>query len=163
MNGARTLAAAVLLSIAATAAGYAQSDGVLSTRGVGVRAGFGLDPDQGIIGVQAVMGHATRYAAFAPSVDLGFGSDVTTVMLNADIFLPLFAPAGASAGVYLAVGPSVAIWNPSEGDGDTEIGLTIAPGLRLPLGSRHVFNLETRFGIGDIPEFRLLLGILLAM
>jgi hypothetical protein len=162
MKVKKALAALTLLSLAATA-GQAQTDHVLGMRGAGVRAGFGLDPDQGIIGAQAVLGHASRFAAFAPSVDLGFGSDLTTVMLNGDIFVPLFAPAGTSAGVYLAGGPALAIWEPSEGDGDTEIGLTVAPGLRLPLGNRSVVTLESRFGIGDIPEFRGLAGVLFAL
>ncbi len=56
-------------------------------------------------------------------------------------------------------GPTVMIWTPEHGDGDTEIGLTLGLGARMPLGESGWYNIEGRFGIGDIPDVKILLGV----
>jgi hypothetical protein len=126
--------------------------------GVGLRAGFGIDPDQFVAGGQMVFGNPLKIARFAPSADIGFGDEITIVSFNGDLRL-LFSPPGSRAIVYGQVGPTIAILNPKNGDSDTEIGLTLSAGLKIPMGQRNFYTLEGRIGFGDIPDFRVLLGL----
>lgn len=149
---------AVVLTLAL--AGSAAAD---ETKGkaasFGLRAGLGLDPDQFVIGAQTILGKFGKIARSAPSFDLGFGNDVTTYAANADLFFPLVSPPSSNAVIYLSAGPTLTHWS-FNGFSDTEIGFTIAPGLRFPMGTKNVYNLETRIGIGDIPDLRILFGVL---
>jgi hypothetical protein len=127
--------------------------------GFGGRVGVGFDPDQFVVGVQADVGPALRVARFVPSVDLGMGGDFTTFAINGDVIVRIFLPK-SSAALYGGAGPTLVYWDPDEGDGDLEIGLSLVAGLRLPLATRHVYNIETRFGVSDVPDVRILLGVL---
>jgi hypothetical protein len=126
--------------------------------GVGVRAGFGLQPDQFVAGVQAVMGKIANVVRFAPSADVGFGDNVTVLTLNPDFRLA-FSPPKSDAIFYGQVGPTIALIDPKHGDGDTEIGLTLSGGLNFPMGTGNLYTLEARIGIGDIPDIRVLFGL----
>jgi len=125
----------------------------------GIRAGYGMDPDQFVIGAQTDLGTIYGKVHFVPSIDAGFGDHVTTFTFNGDInvFVPL--PKSLSS-LYGIAGPAISIWTPEEGEGDTEIGLTLGLGARMALGESGWYNIEARFGIGDIPEVRILLGVL---
>jgi hypothetical protein len=127
-------------------------------RSYGVLAGFGIDPDQFVVGVQAELGRV-KMARFAPSLDLGFGDNMTTYTLNGDIRLHV-SPPKSTFTVYLGGGPTLALIDPKGGDSDTEIGLSLVAGLKAAMGRSNAYTLEGRFGVGDIPEFRLLAGIL---
>lgn len=129
-------------------------------RGVGLRTGLGLNPDQGVVGLQAVMGKTLKFARFAPSFDFGFGDDVQTFAFNGDIRLLLLTPPKSSTAFYGVAGPTVVYWNPDIGNGDTEIGLTLGAGIRIPFGRTNFYNLETRFGISDVPDVRILFGVI---
>ncbi|MDD3642512.1 MAG: hypothetical protein PHQ19_03505 [Candidatus Krumholzibacteria bacterium] len=128
-------------------------------RAYGIRLGYGADPDQFVAGVQTDLGSVYRNIHFAPSVDFGFGEHVTTIGFNGDLKAFLYLPK-AEAALYALAGPSIEIWSPDEGDGDTEIGVYVGGGVRAGLGERGWYNLEARFGIGDVPEFRILIGVL---
>lgn len=130
-----------------------------SGKSVGARAGFGINPDQFVIGVQAVLGRTMKIARIAPSVDIGLGDDVTVLAFNLDARLFL-TPPGTATAFYCGIGPTIAVFDPKEGVGDTEIGLSVAPGLRFPLGSKHAYNAEVRFGIGDVPDLKIMVGVL---
>jgi hypothetical protein len=126
----------------------------------GVRAGYSINPDQFVIGAQAVSRSMSYGLRLAPSVDLGFGDNITTYLFNLDVhFLSARFPK-SSSGFYLGVGPAIAVYDFSDFDDDTEIGVNIVGGLRLPMGSRNSYNIEGRFGFGDMPDFRILLGVL---
>ena len=126
--------------------------------GIGVRAGFGLQPDQFVAGAQAVLGKFASVARFAPSADIGAGDDVTVLTLNPDLRLA-FSPPKSDALFYGQIGPTIAFIDPKYGDGDSEIGLTLSGGLAFPMGAGNLYTLEVRFGIGDIPDIRVLAGI----
>jgi hypothetical protein len=128
-------------------------------RSFGVRAGFGIDPDQFVFGVQAVLGRTMKIARIAPSADIGLGDDVTVLAFNLDARLSL-TPPGTATAFYCGIGPTIAVFDPKKGGGDTEIGLSIAPGLRFPLGSKQAYNAEVRFGIGDVPDLKIMVGVL---
>jgi len=125
----------------------------------GVRAGYGRKPDQFVIGVQADLGRVHRWIHFVPSIDAGFGDEMTTITFNGDLkaYLPL---PKSSASLYALGGPALTIWSPKDGDGDTEIGAYLGAGARMALGESGWYNLEARFGLGDVPDLRILLGVL---
>lgn len=148
-----SMAAICLLIIS----GPAMAGGIFGY-GFGVKAGFGVDPDQFVVGVQSVMGKFMKIARFAPSIDFGKGDNLTVWTLNPDIRLRI-SPPGSSMHIYGQAGPTVAIIDPKAGDSDTEIGLTVSGGLQMPLGPKSYYSLEGRFGFGDIPDFRFLVGI----
>lgn len=125
----------------------------------GARAGLGLEPDQFVIGPQAVFGEVFHFMRFAPGIDFGFGDNVTTYSLDADLRLSLFQLPGSQANVYLDAGPTFAYFDPDKGDSDSEIGANLAAGLALPMGSSSSYNVEARLGFGDITEVRLLIGV----
>jgi len=129
-----------------------------SGKSYGIRAGISSNPDQFVIGAQADMGEVYRQVRVVPSIDAGFGDHLTTFAFNGDV--QLFVPLPKSlASLYGIAGPTIMIWTPEHGDGDTEIGLTLGLGARMPLGDSGWYNIEARLGIGDIPDVRVLLGV----
>ncbi|MDD3731197.1 MAG: hypothetical protein PHU88_02340 [candidate division Zixibacteria bacterium] len=129
------------------------------SNGYGVRAGYGSNPDQFVVGGQALLGEFMKIARFAPSIDYGTGDNVSTFAFNADILM-LLKPPNSSFAFYAAAGPTLTYWDAEHGGSDTEIGATITAGLRLPMKNTGFYNLEARFGIGDIPDLRILFGIM---
>jgi hypothetical protein len=127
--------------------------------GYGIRAGFGLTPDQFVLGLQTLLGEKLRILRFAPSFDFGFGDNQTTYALNADFTLHVPLPSTRSQ-IYLGAGPALVVWNPDQGGADTEVGLNLIGGTRLATRGRTLYNVEVRFAVGDAPDFRLLLGVL---
>ncbi len=123
----------------------------------GVRAGFGLEPDQFVIGGQAVFGRYLKIFRFAPSVDLGFGDDMTTYNVNGDFRVSL-SPPGSTTALYVAGGPTISHFEFDNGN-DTEVGLSLVGGVNFPMSGSGSYNAEFRYGVGDIPEVRFLFGI----
>jgi hypothetical protein len=136
--------------------------------GFGVRGGFGLDPNQFVVGAQFSLGKALHLFRVVPSVDLGLGGGKTTVAFNMDFLLRLMAKdislglyAGAGPTVmYMGAGPTVMYKDHKDADGDWDLGLSTVLGGQLPLSRKFATNIEARFGIGSIPDFRLILGII---
>lgn len=125
----------------------------------GFRAGFGLDPDQVVVGLQGRVGELIPNVRIAPSADLGFGDDLTVFSGNADLLVPL-SPPGSRLAFYIGGGPTLSHFDPKFGDGDTELGVSAVVGIKLPFGRIHNWTVEGRYGIGDVPEVRVVLGIL---
>lgn len=125
----------------------------------GLRGGFSLEPDQFVVGGQVEVGKLA-FARIVPSVDVGFGDDVTTIAFNGDFLLRVTIP-DASLELYGGGGPTVLYADVSNGPSDWNLGLSLVVGGRLPVGGKHAINLEGRFGVGDIPDFRLIAAIIL--
>lgn len=155
---ARVLALFVGLLVLATTISAADESRT-ETR-FGIRAGFGIDPDQIVIGGQSILGKAGKIFKIGASLDAGFGDNVTTFCLNGDLMLDF--PVPNSRGTFYALaGPTFMLYDPKYGDGDSEIGLSIGGGFRHGLkGGSKLLTLELRAGIGDIPDGRILAGIL---
>lgn len=126
----------------------------------GVRGGFASTPDQFVIGGQAELGRALQTARFAPSVDVGLGSDLTAWTLNADFRWYLFNLPESGIKFYGSAGPTLVLASAGKGGSNSSLGLSLVAGMRIPMKSGRRYNLEARFGIGDIPDFKLMLGIL---
>lgn len=128
--------------------------------GLGLRPlGFSINPDQYVVGVQAVMGKYYR-GRLAPSVDFGFGDNATVITGNFDLKIDLFSPPKSEAVFYVGGGPTLSYISPDVGDSDTEIGLSLLGGIKLSMSEKNYYNIEARFGIGDIPDFKLLAGVM---
>ena len=149
------LAAVLMFSVA-----WPQSNSDKPSRAFGFRAGYGTNPDQFVFGPQAVLGRTLGFMRFAPSIDIGFGDNMSTYLFNADFRVLSFSPPESPAGIYAGAGPAIAILDLKDGGSDTEIGLNIVAGLTFPMGQKNDYNLEVRFGFADMPDLKVLFGIM---
>ncbi|PKK82593.1 MAG: hypothetical protein CVT49_12995 [candidate division Zixibacteria bacterium HGW-Zixibacteria-1] len=144
-----------------TSPAWSQTTEKTTGKGFGLRAGYGTNPDQFVIGTQAILGKTLGFMRFAPSFDVGFGDKMTTYLVNADFHLLSFAPPGSPAGLYFGAGASIAVLDVNKDGSDTEIGLNVVTGLTFPMGRKNDYNMEVRFGFADMPDLRILFGVLL--
>lgn len=154
-----TLLAAVLLPIffSPTVLAQESTERGGSPGAFGLRAGFGLDPDQFVVGGQFTLPNRFGPMRIVPSVDLGFGSDITTILFNADLIFSLNVE-DTRFRLYGGGGPTVAYLDHSESGSSWEVGLYLVAGTGVPLLKRQTTNVEFRFGITDnIPDIRILL------
>ncbi|MFZ5980867.1 MAG: hypothetical protein ACOYVF_09580 [Candidatus Zixiibacteriota bacterium] len=140
----------VMLSVSSATAGKI---------GFGVRGGYSSNPDQVVFGAQAMFGKFMKVARFVPSFDFGTGDNITTYTFNGDFRLTMKIP-NSSLSLYGAAGPTVIYWDADKGGTDTEIGATLTGGVAFPMGGKGQYNLEARFGIGDVPDFKIMFGIM---
>ena len=132
-------------------------------RGIGIRAGYSVNPDQFVVGGQAIWGALKGRIDFSPSLDFGFGDHVTATTINFDGTLNLLTPPGSKMTLYVGGGPTLAVYSPEVGDGDTEIGLTLLGGFKVAAGEKNFYNIVARFGFGDIPDFKILFGYMFGL
>ena len=158
-SGLKLLALAVFVL---TLPGMAAA-GALSVAGIGPRVGLGINPDQFIVGGQVVMDRVAEAVNLAASIDAGFGDHVTDFAFNADMQIRLPRLPKSNVTLYGLAGPTIVYYDPEFGDGDTELGFSIGGGLKIPMGGGSSYNLEARGGLGDIPDFKLLLGIYIGL
>jgi len=139
----------------------------LGYRSFGIRGGLSVDPDQLVVGVHLDVGTLAKQVRLQPSFDIGFGDGTTVGTINVDAHY-LFRTSG-SAKPYAGGGLTIAIFDSGsfdQGFGETELeaGLSLVGGIqfgRLKSGSRSEgrYLVEGRLGVGNIPSFKLLLGI----
>ncbi|MBU1712676.1 MAG: hypothetical protein KKD47_06175, partial [Proteobacteria bacterium] len=77
MKSMKTVFLSLLAIVQLSGAAWSQSSSNDPSKAFGLRAGYGTNPDQFVIGAQAVLGRTVGFVRFAPSVDLGFGDDMT--------------------------------------------------------------------------------------
>lgn len=124
----------------------------------GIRTGFSANPDQFVLGGQVEVG-MLGFARIVPSVDVGFGDNLTTIAFNGDFLLRVQIP-DASIELYAGGGPTVLYADVNDGPSDWNLGLSAVLGGMVPVGAT-VMHLEGRFGIGDAPDFKLIAAIML--
>jgi hypothetical protein len=144
----------------------AQAQSPVAT-GFGPRIGLSIDPDQVVLGGQLVVGELAPDVTFNPSLEFGFGDDVTVIALNIDgqyhfrIQGSAWRPyAGFGIGINFI---EIDLPSPFNDISDTEAGANLIVGAGVPTQSGNRFFTEARFGIGDIPEFKLMAGWLFAL
>ena len=160
MRMLKIIGIAILITVLPGGMILAQSESKTLSNGFGLRAGYGTNPDQVVIGAQAVLGKTLGFMRFAPSIDAGFGDDMSSYLFNGDFHLLSFSPPGSPAGIYAGTGASIAIFDYSNVGSDTEIGLNLITGLTFPMGKKNEYNFEVRFGLADMPDLRVQFGIL---
>jgi hypothetical protein len=121
--------------------------------------GYDIDSEDFVLGAQAELGRAFQEFRFAPSVDFELG-DNTWTALNGDLRLYLFRLPETGLHFYGSAGPTLLIGSPGNGDTQTELGLSLVAGVKIPMKHQNRYNLEARFGIGDIPDFKLMFAVL---
>ena len=148
---------ALLFALATTPALAQQSEPAApaaSSLGFGVKAGLGVNPDQFVVGLQYSLGKSLGIFRVVPNVHVGFG-DVTTFDINVD-FLARLTTKDSGFGFYGGAAPTFVT-----GDDFSEFGVTLVAGVQVPIVKNKATNIEARFGLGDIPDFRLLLSLIL--
>ncbi len=129
----------------------------------GARVGLSSSPDQFVFGVQSSFGKAGGAAGtadFVPSVDLGFGDNFTSLLINGDLRWYLMRLPETGIKFYGAAGPTVAYYSAKGGGTATEIGLSLTAGARIPMKGYRSYNVEVRFGFGDIPDLKVILALM---
>ena len=158
LNKRIAILAAVAICIISTSVTHAKPAN--SGHAFGLRAGLGQDPDQFVVGAFAVMGKLGPRARVVPSVDIGFGDNKTVTTFNLDLRWYLISLPESGVKFYGSAGPTLALVSANKGGNNSEIGLTLTAGARIPMRGAKRYNLEARFGFGDIPDFRVMFGIL---
>ena len=119
--------------------------------GVGLHAGMSLDPDDFLIGVHFKSKPMAENLSLVPSIEAGFG-DVTMVAGNLDLHYDL--QTGSKTRPYLGGGITLN-WFDLEDGSETDFGGSILGGLSLS----EKYFLETKFGLGDVPDWKIYVGI----
>ena len=122
----------------------------------GPQAGFSLNPDQIVFGFHAIAPVGARFD-IVPSADIGLGDSFFTLALNGDVRMNL-APE-SSLRPYVGGGVSLDYADPDEGDSGSEFGGNILGGIWLNKGGQTAYYIEGKLGLGDVPDFKAMLGI----
>jgi hypothetical protein len=130
--------------------------------GIGPHVGFGVDPDQLLLGGQAIIGEIAPNLTFDPGLELGFGDDQTIISLNFDLHYH-FALSNSSWRPYVGAGMGIHFVQfdapPGfEDDNDTDVGGDFIVGAGAPTASGNRFFTELKFGLGDGYSLRGLVG-----
>ncbi len=122
----------------------------------GPHFGFSTDPSQLVVGGHLQMGDVAPHLDFVPSIDLGFGDNVTVLSLNGDFHYRLEV-SGARWQPY--VGGGVSLHHASSNGYSSTVGAgSFIFGADVPTQSGSRFFVEGKLGIGDGPTFKALAG-----
>jgi hypothetical protein len=149
-----TCRAVFALLVAAWLVGAGSVTSASAQDGPGLRAGLSVDPDQFYFGGHYVTKPIWDQMRFQPSVEAGFGDDVTVVAFNVEF--AYWMPVGADWHAYVGGGPAMNLFS-ANGKGDDEdvgAGLTILAGFRR----RGGLFFEMKVGAFDSPDFKLAVG-----
>jgi hypothetical protein len=124
--------------------------------GFGLRAGASITPDQFVLGGQFSWGKEYSIFRLVPSVDVGFGSSITTIAFNGDLIFNLKVE-GSNFGFYGGAGPTILYLDADGSNSSWELGLSVVAGAHMPFKKLPPTNLEFRFGVGDVPDLKILL------
>ncbi len=149
---ARWILTLSLLALALPAAASAD----LGSRGWGIRAGVGDDPDQGILGAHWDLGTLTTHLRFVPNFELGFGDKHTIAGLT----LPLHYvfPVEGSFIPYAGGGAILAYVDRDNGKSDFEMAAVLAFGIDMILESQNKLFFELDVASGEVHDVKLLVG-----
>jgi hypothetical protein len=129
---------------------------------IGPRIGLSIDPDQFVIGGQMVVGEIAPDVTLNPSIEFGFGDNATVIALNVDGAYH-FRVQGSPWRPYLGFGIGINFIEidrpaPFRDVSDTEVGANLILGAGVPTRTGNRFFTELRFGLGDIPDLKIMAG-----
>lgn len=131
--------------------------------GWGVRVGASVDPDQIYGGVHFNLGYFAKDVRFRPSIEMGFGDNVTTISALAEVHyifskVQVWKP-------YVGGGLGLGYINADEDDddfgdnSDTEVAFMGIGGVETKLRSGSSLFFEGKVGFGDNdPDFKFGVG-----
>jgi len=122
--------------------------------GLGFRLGLSQSPDQFVIGAQGEAGPVLGPSYFVPSLDVGLGDPSTVVVFNGDLRWYLLPLPDTSIRIYGQAGPALVLAP------DVELGLGLTAGVDIPMKRGRRYNMEVRFGFGDVPDLKFMLGVM---
>lgn len=130
--------------------------------GAGPRVGFSTDPDQLVFGGQLIIGEIAPSLTFDPSLEFGFGDDVTTIAANFDMHYH-FVVSGSDWRPYAGGGIAVLFYDFDTNafgvdDTHTEVGGSLILGAGVPTAAGNRFFGELKLGLGDVPDLKMLVG-----
>lgn len=141
----------VLLLAGSGVPALAQGTQGVRWEGWGLRVGISADPDQAYGGVHFNLGEFAKDVRFRPTLELGFGDDVTLFQALAEVHyvfskVQVWKPyVGGGAGLTYAD-----VDDDGRGDdSDTEFSLAGVGGVETKLKSGTGFLLELKIGFGD--------------
>ncbi len=145
----RTIAVVLFCLILGTTSAHAESS-------LGPRAGINANGDDFFLGVQ--MEFPAKFGAFSlvPSFDFGPGTDAPSVA-NADFRLYLIPLPETGIRFYGGAGPTMML------SGDFELGLSLTLGLNIPMKESRRYNIEYRWGLGDIPDHKIGVAVMFGL
>lgn len=156
----RVFSLAVIVGTIFCIAPAAEAQGDIGVRQVGIRGGLTIDPDQVHLGLHVNAGQFAPKVRFQPSFEIGFGSDRVVGAINIDA-LYTFEP--RSWVPYLGGGLGVSLihrdFGREAGDGDFDVGVGFNLIGGFEWGEASKYLLEARVGVGDIPDFKLTIGL----
>ncbi len=123
---------------------------------IGPRAGINADGDNFFLGIQ--MEFPAKFGTFSllPSFDFGPGTDAPSVA-NADFRLYLIPLPETGIRFYGGAGPTMML------SGDFELGLSLTLGLNIPMKEGRRYNIEYRWGLGDIPDHKIGVAVMFGL
>jgi len=119
---------------------------------LGPRAGLG-EGNNLFVGGQGEFGSIFGTATFAPSLDLTVGG-TGAIEANFDLRWYLMTLPETGLRFYGAAGPTLML------SPESELGLSLTLGMRIPMKNQRHYNLEFRLGFGDIHSHKLALAIM---
>jgi len=126
--------------------------------GFGLKAGFGLDPDQFVIGAQFSLGQPVSIFRVVPNIDIGFGD--TTIDFNVDFLVRLLVE-NTPIALYGGGAPTIAYVNAKNAGDEWHFGFSLVAGIQVPILTKQGMNFEVRGSpVGGVPSWRFLAAIL---
>jgi hypothetical protein len=118
---------------------------------VGVRGGVSIDPNQFFFGLHYETVPLVDRVHFRPSLEVGFGDNVTLAALNFEGVYK-YPISGTPWRVYAGAGPAINVYR--NGGSDARAGFNFLGGVENASG----LMLEVKFGVIDSPEFKVAVG-----
>jgi len=124
--------------------------------GLGFLAGMETGGEDLFLGGQGEFGPVVGPSYLVPSVYVSFG-DASTTTANLDLRWYLLNLPETGIRIYGAAGPTVVFAS------DTVVGLSLTAGLNIPMKSQRRYNVEFRFGLGDIPDLKIAAAVMFGL
>jgi hypothetical protein len=118
----------------------------------GPRVGFSADPSQFVGGAQFTVTEVAPSLSLDPSFELGVGDDFTSFAVNFDLHYH-FNISGSAWRPYAGGGATLFL-----ADGDSFAGGGFMIGAGVPTRTGNRFFTEIKFGLGDVPDLKILAG-----
>jgi hypothetical protein len=124
----------------------------------GPQAGLSITPTQVVFGFHAIAPLGNRLD-FAPSIDLGVGDGAFTIAANGDLHVNVSPE--SSLRPYVGGGITIYNFNPNADGvgGDTEVGGSVLGGIWLNRSGSTSYYLEGKIGLGNVPDFKAIIGL----
>ncbi len=125
-------------------------------KGVGIRGGASIEPDQFYFGVHYDTGPLIEHLSFRPNAEAGFGDNRTLVALNFEFAYKIPLP-DRDWSLYVGGGPAAILTRVDrDGDSNTDAG----GGFNILIGFAHYKGLfaEVKVGAIDSPSIKFGVG-----